>query len=150
VSALVTAVNVGASTVDVLGITVNVSAATRMEDKSDADVSPFRLSDLRVGDFVEVSGGAGAAANSIAAALLERDDPETRVELRGVAEGVSQPNFSILGVAVQTGGGTQFRDTSDATISAATFFSQAPGRLVAVSGTTLNGAIVAGEAELED
>jgi hypothetical protein len=150
VSALVTAVNVGASTVDVLGITVNVSAATRMEDKSDADVSPFRLSDLRVGDFVEVRGGAGAAANSIAAALLERDDPETRVELRGVAEGVSQPNFSILGVAVQTGGGTQFRDTSDATISAATFFSQAPGRLVAVSGTTLNGAIVAGEAELED
>jgi hypothetical protein len=150
VSAPVTAVNVGASTLEVLGITVSISAATRMEDKSDADVSPFRLSDLRVGDFVEVRGGAGAAANSIAAALLERDDPETRVELRGIAEAVTQPDFSILGVTVQTGAGTEFEDENDATISAATFFSQAPGRLVSVSGSTLNGAIVAEEAELED
>jgi uncharacterized protein YggE len=108
------------------------------------------LSDLRVGDFVEVRGGAGAAANSIAAALLERDDPETRVELRGIAEAVTQPDFSILGVTVQTGAGTEFEDENDATISAATFFSQAPGRLVSVSGSTLNGAIVAEEAELED
>jgi hypothetical protein len=150
VSALVTAVNVGASTVDVLGITVSVSVGTRMEDKSDADVSPFRLSDLRVGDFVEVRGGSGATANSIAAALLEREDPDTRVELRGIAEAVTQPDFSILGVTVQTGGGTQYRDAGDAPISAATFFSQASDRLVSVRGTTLNGAIVAEEAELEN
>jgi uncharacterized protein DUF5666 len=150
VSALVTAVNVGASTVDVLGITVSVTAATRMEDKSDADVSPFRLSDLRVGDFVAVRGGPGATADSIAAALLEREDPGTRVELRGVAEAMAQPDFSILGVTVQTEGGTQYRDAGGAPISAATFFSQAPGRLVSVQGTTLNGAIVAEEAELED
>jgi hypothetical protein len=150
VSALVTAVNVGASTVDVLGITVSVSVGTRLEDKSDADVSPFRLSDLRVGDFVEVRGGSGATANSIAAALLEREDPDTRVELRGIAEAVTQPDFSILGVTVQTGGGTQYRDAGDAPISAATFFSQASDRLVSVRGTTLNGAIVAEEAELEN
>jgi hypothetical protein len=121
-----------------------------MEDKSDADVSPFRLSDLRVGDFVEVRGGPGATTNSIAAALLERDDPETGVELRGIAEAVAQPDFSILGVTVQTNAGTDFEDESDAPISAAAFFAQAPGRLVSVSGTTLNGAIVAAEAELEN
>jgi uncharacterized protein DUF5666 len=72
------------------------------------------------------------------------------VELRGVAEAMAQPDFLILGVTVQTEGGTQYRDAGGAPISAATFFSQAPGRLVSVQGTTLNGAIVAEEAELED
>ncbi|HJS21590.1 MAG TPA: DUF5666 domain-containing protein [Steroidobacteraceae bacterium] len=150
VSATVTSVDVAAGTLSVLGITVSVSGATRLEDQSDADVEPFRLADLRVGDFVEVRGGPGATPNSIAAALLEREDPEARVELRGIAEGVAQPNFTILGVTVETDASTEFEDESDAAISAATFFAQAPGRLVSVSGTALNGAIVAEEAELED
>jgi hypothetical protein len=150
VSAPVSAVNAAASTVTVLGITVTVSSATRLEDKSDARLSPFRLSDLRVGDFVEVRGGAGATANSIAAGLLERDDPVTRVRLRGIAESVAQPELSILGVTVQTDGGTEYRDAGDSAISAADFFSQAPGRLVSVQGALLNGALVAGEVELED
>ena len=150
VTATVASVDAGANTLNVLGITISVSAATRIEDKSSADVSPFRLSDLRVGDYVEVRGGPGAGANSIAAALLEREDPENRVELRGAAENVARPDLAILGVTVRTDAGTDFQDENDAAITAGAFFSQAPGRLVSVSGSVLNGAILAEEAELED
>lgn len=150
VSATVTSVDLAASTLTVLGISISVSAATRLEDKSDADVSPFRLSDLRVGDFVEVRGGPGTTANSIAAALLERADPEDRVELRGIAQAVAQPDFAILGVTVQTNAGTEFQDESDAPITAPEFFARAPDRLVTAQGTVLNNVILAEEAELED
>lgn len=150
VRATVDAVNAAANSLTVLGISVSVSGETRFEDKSSADLSPFRLSDVRVGDFVEVRGGPGAGANSIAAALLERDDLETRFELRGIAENVAPPDFQILGVSVRTIGATQFRDVADNAISAATFFAQAPNRLVSVRGTVLNGAIDAEEAELEN
>lgn len=138
------------NTLTVLGISITVSAATRFEDKSDADLSPFRLSDLRVGDFVEVRGGPGATPNSIDAALLERDEPENRVELRGIAENVAQPDFQILGVTVRTDGGTEFQDEADNTISSATFFAAAPNRLVSVDGAAANGGIDADKAELED
>jgi len=150
VRASVDAVSAATNTLTVLEISITISAATRFEDKSNADLSPFRLSDLRVGDFVEVRGGPGATANSIAAALLERDDPENRVELRGIADNVVQPDFQILGVAVRTNGATEFRDEADSPISAATFFVEAPNRLVSVDGSVSNGAIDAEEAELED
>lgn len=150
VSAAVDAISVATNTLTVLGISITVSAATRFEDKSDADLSPFRLSDLRVGDFVEVRGGPGATPNSIDAALLERDEPENRVELRGIAENVAQPDFQILGVTVRTDGGTEFQDEADNTISSATFFAAAPNRLVSVDGAAANGGIDADEAELED
>ncbi len=150
VTASVDAVSTATNTLTVLGISITVSAATRFEDKSGADLSPFRLSDLRVGDFVEVRGGPGATANSIAAVLLEREDPENRVELRGIAENVAQPDFQILGVTVRTDGATQFQDEADNPISAATFFAAAPNRLVNADGSVSNGAIDADEAELED
>lgn len=150
VSANVESVDVAANTLTVLGISISISATTRLEDKSSADVSPFRLSDLRVGDFVEVRGGAGATANSIAAALLEREDPENRVELRGITQSVVPPDFTILGVTVLTNASTEFRDENDAPITAAAFFAQAADRLVSARGTLLNAAIAAEEAELED
>jgi hypothetical protein len=149
VTATVDAVNAATSSLTVLGIAVTINAETRLEDQSSADVSPFRLSDLRVGDYVEIRGGPGTSGNSIAAVLLERDDPENRVELRGIAENVVAPDFRILGVDVRTGGGTSFRDEADNAISAATFFAQAPNRLVDVQGTESNG-VDATEAELED
>jgi len=148
-AAPVDAVNAAGNSLTALGITIQLSSATRMEDKSDADLSPFRIGDLRVGDFVEVRGSTGSVANSINAALLERDDPEDDVELRGPAASVAQPGLAILGVSIVTNGGTAFRDEADAPISGAEFFARAAGRTVKVQGVVVNGAIVADEIELE-
>lgn len=150
VSATVDSVNAPANSLVVLGIAITVGAGARLEDKSQAQVSPFRLTDLRVGDFVEVRGGPGAAANSILAALLERDEPDAEVELRGIAQAVAQPNLTILGVVIVTDAGTDFEDEADAPISATDFFARAPGRRVNAKGLVLNGTIVADEVELED
>jgi hypothetical protein len=150
VLATVESIDAAANSFVVLGVTVTVDASTRFEDKSDLDVSSFRLTDLRVGDFVEVRGGAGAVANTILAALVERDDPENRVELRGAAVNVLAPDFTILGVTVHTTAATEFRDEADAPIAATQFFAQAPDRLVNARGTVAAGTITADEVELEN
>lgn len=140
--------SIGSDRLTVLGIEVRVDTSTRMEDKSDAGVEPFTLQDLAVGDFVEVRGFEDA--DGVKASLLEREDPENTVELRGFVESASSPDFVILGVTIRTDGGTVFRDLNDAVIDSATFFGQADGRLVEADGTLGNGVILAEEVELED
>jgi hypothetical protein len=140
--------DVGTDRITVLGIEVRVTPTTRMEDKSDADVEPFTLEDLSAGDFVEVRGFEDA--QGIVATLLEREDPEDEVELRGFVDSVAEPDLVILGVTIHTDGGTVFRDLNDNAIDAATFFGQAAGRLVEADGTLSNGTILADEVELED
>jgi hypothetical protein len=149
VTATVDSINVAGNSLTVIGIPITVSANTRFEDQSNADVSPFRLSDLRVGDFVEVRGGPGTAPNSIAAELLERDDPDNRVELRGLGANVAQPQFTILTVTVVTNGGTEYRDENDNSITAAQFFAAVANRLVKARGTFAAGQLTAEELELE-
>lgn len=150
VRSTVTAVNAAASTFSILGIPVTVDSKTRFEDQSNADLSPFHLSDLHVGDFAEVRGAAGSAANSILAALVERNDFDADSELRGSAESVSAPDFLVLGVTVHTDGGTEFHDENDQTITSTAFFTAAPAHLVKVKGAVIAGAIVADEVDLEN
>ncbi|MGQ0835597.1 MAG: DUF5666 domain-containing protein, partial [Gammaproteobacteria bacterium] len=102
VSADVGSIVATAGTFTVLGITIQTDTTTRFEDKTDAQVRPFDLAALRVGDFVEVRGSAGSIPNSIAAARVERDDDEDEIELRGPAANVAQPQLTILGVTVMT------------------------------------------------
>jgi len=150
VSATVESINAASNSFVVLGVTVTVDGSTRFEDQSNLDVEPFRLSDLRVGDFVEVRGGAGTAANTILAALVERDEPENRVELRGIAANVATPDLTILGVTVRTHAATDFENEADAPITSTQFFAQAPNRLVNARGTFANGVLTADEVELEN
>ena len=140
--------SIGSDRLTVLGIEVRVDTSTRMEDNSDAEVEPFTLADLAVGDFVEVRGFEDA--EGVKASLLEREDPEDEVELRGFVESASSPEFFILGVTIRTEPGTVFRDLDGTVIDAATFFGQAEGRLVEADGTLGNGVIFAHEVELED
>ena len=126
---------------------------TQMEDKSDADVRSFSIDDIAVGDFLEVRGMEDPdSAGGVLASRLEREDPESEVRLRGPVESVSDPSLVILGVTIETNGGTQFEDISDSPISASDFFGAvAPGVIVqadgVISGTQ---AIVADEVEFED
>jgi hypothetical protein len=148
VSAGIESIDAGAGTFSVLGITIQTHAGTRFEDKTDAQLRPFDLTSLRVGDFVEVRGSPGTAPGSIAAALVEREDAD-RIELRGIAADVAQPQLTILGVTVLTNGNTEFEDEGDNPISSADFFARAPGRLVSVDGRLEGAVLVAREIELE-
>jgi hypothetical protein len=145
---LVESVNAAGSTFVALGATIRTTALTRFEDQSAADLERFSLADLRVGDYVEVR--AYRDATGLVATLLERDDPEPGVELKGPATDVAQPDLRVGGIAVTTGPATEYRDNSGVSITAFAFFAAAPGREVKVRGSMVNNVVLAARAELED
>jgi len=149
VAGLVETINAAGSTLRVAGVNVTTSITTQFEDKSNAQQRPFRLADLRTGDFVEVRGNE-RQGGGLDAFILERDDPESEVTLQGIARNVADPNLVILGVTVMTDAGTQFEDAADQPITRAEFFAQAPDRLVKAEGTLSGTTLIAGELELED
>lgn len=141
------------STVTLLGIPVTVDELTRLEDQSAADLKPFGLADIDVGDFLEVRGSEDPpGSGSVLASRLERDDFEPEVLLQGFVESVSQPDFVILGVTIETDATTQFEDQNDNIITSAEFFARvAAGELVKAKGThTGSNRILAVEVEFED
>jgi hypothetical protein len=148
VEALVESVQAGENTLTVLGITINVTPTTRLEDKTDLDVEPLTLDDIRVGDFVAVRGF--VESGELTATLLERDDDRGEASLRAVVEAVNEPEFTLFGVTVATNNGTQFENLNDAPLTAGQFFDQALGRLVDAKGTLNGGLIQAEEVSLED
>ncbi len=153
VTANADSVNASNNSLVVLGITVNIDAFTRLEDKSDADVRNLTLANINAGDYLEIRGAEfPAGSGTVLASLLEREDPDTEAELRGFVETVSNPDFTILGVTIQTSGSTVFRDVNDNVISSAAFFAQVgPGSLVEAKGTEMaNTTIVATEVEFEN
>lgn len=153
--ALVDDANGATGIVTLLGIDVRVDAATRIEDKW-LDVEPFGVGDINAGDYVEVRGTEDVnGAGDVLASRLERDDPPNvqgeDTELQGFVTAVNQPSFTILGVTIQTNGGTVFRDVNDNVIPSATFFGQANGRLVSAQGfQSAQTVIVADEVELDN
>ena len=151
-TANVDSVNVGSSSLIMLGITISVDALTRLEDKSSADVRPLTLADLNAGDYIEVRGGEfPAGSGEILATILEREDADTEAILQGFVETISDPSFTILGVTIETGGGTIFRDVTDNIISSTEFFNQlAPNSLVKAKGSEVSDTVIsAQEVEFE-
>ncbi|NNF17858.1 MAG: hypothetical protein HKN70_14030 [Gammaproteobacteria bacterium] len=151
VTALVDTVNAAANSLVMLGITVNIDALTRLEDKSDADLDPLTISDLASGDYLEVRGAEnppGSAA--VLAAIVERDDSDDETELQGFVTSISEPAITVLGVTIETGSAV-FRNASDTIISRADFFNQiGVNSLIKASGTeTARQVISADEVEIE-
>ena len=139
---------VSGSQVTLLGITVSVDADAEFEDESPADLQTFSLSDVSVGNYLEVR--AFDDGGTIVATRVERAEDPGDAFLRGLADNVSDPNFTILGITVRTDGGTSFEDDSETSIDASTFFAQAQDRVVEVTGQFVGGEILADEVELED
>lgn len=151
-TANVDSVNASTNSLVVLGITVTVDALTRLEDKSSADVRPLTLADINAGDYIEVRGGEfPAGSGDILATILEREDADTEAILQGFVETISDPSFTILGVTIQTSGGTIFRDVNDGVISSTEFFNQlAPNSLVKAKGSESSDTVItADEVEFE-
>lgn len=153
VTALVDSVDAANDSLVILGITIDIDAMTRLEDKSDADVRPLNIDDLSPGDYLEVRGGERPTGSGrVLANILEREDVATETELQGFVTNVNEPSFTILGVTIQTDGATEFRDVDDTPIAAAEFFNRAAaGTLVKAKGIESSSTtLVADEVELED
>ncbi len=155
IATYVDSVNPAGGRLVVLGVTVQIDANTRLEDQSEADVREFSLADIVGGgntDFIEIRGVA-QPNNTVRATLLQRQEPDDQGELRGPLASLNFPDFSILGVVVQTYGFTLFEDGD---IDRTEFF----GGAVAVDdelevkfSPNLSGAstpILAEEVEIED
>jgi hypothetical protein len=151
IEARVDSVDAAANRLVVLGIDVTVNANTRVEDKGDQPVPNFNLGSIVAGDFVEVRGSElPAESNDVVASRLERRRAEEEVRLRGVVDSASAPSFTILGVTIQTNGGTQFESSSDGTLSADDFFSEAVGLSVVAKCTVSGGVFTSRDVEFEN
>lgn len=130
----VTVTDATSGTVTVLGITFAVNADTRKEDEVGHN-HYFSLSDVRVGDWLEVAAFQDPADPvKWIAGKLEKVNTGTQAEIAGLAEQLASPNFEVGGVAVATTDTTSFRNGNVAA-TAADFFALAGTVKVAVEGT---------------
>lgn len=143
----VTAVASANGTLNVMGAPVQVSSSTSFEDRSSERIRQFRLTDIRSGDYVEVRGTVGPSGTMIAT-LVQRNRPEQRVYVQGVARELAAPQFRVLGIRVLTDSGTSFPGLGGGNRGAENFFSQAAEQQVNVRGALNGDAIVADQVRL--
>lgn len=155
IEARVQAIDLDAGLVTLLGIDVQLTSKTRFEDFSLAQALPFRAEDIRVGDYLNVTGVPAADPGAdVVATKVEREDEDDAndVSLQGFVESLAQPDLVILGVTVQTSATTEFelRDNDDAT-QAEFFGAIQVGELVDVDGIQVSDTVIlADKAEQED
>jgi len=142
VEALVESVDPAGGSLVVLGITIRTDASTSFEDQSPAELQPFGLQDIGVGDPVKVRGiEEDGAPGTLLATRVQRTESLEELEIRGIATDVAEPQFAVLGQTVLTDAQTDI-DTD--------FFATADGRLVHVEGDTATGSFLAEKAEIKD
>jgi len=113
-------------------VTVEVTSRTTLEDSTDVIEQPS-LSDFNVGDFVQIRGFQDATG--VVATEIHRDSPDN-VVLQGSVDSFdsSAGSITVLGITFFTDAGTQFRDSSESTVTSSIFYSSlAPGELVRIS-----------------
>jgi hypothetical protein len=140
------------SKLQVLGVTVNVDANTRFEDRSSAQVQMFTLADVTDGDTLEVRGYENpAGSGQVLATRLERLPPSTTVELRGPYMATTPPQFTILGVVVDASGASfgHGEDGDSHGMASGDFYTQAVGKIVEVRGSLSGTSVSATEVRIE-
>lgn len=146
IEAMVDNVDTAAGRVTLLGIAVEINDETRMEDDTDAQVRPFTIDDINVGDWLEVKGHEDEpGSNIVTATRVERDDADDEALIQGYATDVVNPSFRILGLDIDTDGNTEFGDTGSGD-----FFATAEGELVEVDGNLNGTRFLATKVEFED
>jgi Domain of unknown function (DUF5666) len=159
-SGVVDSVAVVGNTLSVLGVNVATGPSTEMADKSSQHLRLFGLNDVHLGDYVEIHGTQGQNG-TVAAATLERLDPQSRSYLQGPASqgtaisvpllgvNVGLPSLSVLGVPVATNGQTLMSGLNGLKIDLASLLSQAPSHVVKVSGTYSGGVLTADHMQIQ-
>jgi hypothetical protein len=134
-----------AGTLTVLGVQITVNSSTRLEDKSSAAVEMFSLSNISVGDTVEVRGfESPAGSGKLVATRLDREAASTEVEVSGPFAAGTSPKFTVFGITVDASSAT-LEGSDGATLTLANFLTQAVGQSVEVRGQ-LSGMIVTASA----
>jgi len=144
----VTAVDTTAGTLTVLGVEITVTSSTRLEDRSSAQVEMFSLSNISVGDTVDVRGfESPAGSGKLVATRLDRQPASTEVEVSGTFTAGTSPQFIVFGITVDASAAT-LRDAGGATLTLADFLTQAVGQNVEVSGQLSGMIVTASEARI--
>jgi hypothetical protein len=119
----------------VLGVSVTITARTRLEDRSPAHLRNLAFADLHTGDNVAVFGFEDpAGSGKITALRLARIGTTTVTAIAGFYSATTAPQFKVLGVTINAANAT-FYLNRDTTLTSASFFAQAAGRRVAVIGS---------------
>lgn len=153
----VAAIDAAQNRITVFAVTGTVGVRTTWDDSSQARARPFNLGLLRTGDYVEIR-GSEQASGAVAVDSLERRDPNSRIELRGLAKNVdvAQQRLTLLGVPVRLAAGAQCRDRADQAIACGALFTQLTATSVVSArdgngtASTPAGGLIADRVELEN
>ena len=150
----VQAVDLDLSTVTVLDVVFEISNQTKMKDESDRGERFFDLTDLTVGDFVEIKGFIDNKGHNIATKMKrenENEDDEHETKLKGTVSNIIDFSFDIVGVNVISNENTLFEGTDGDDVTQATFFEQLlDDMLVEVKGQIVDDIFVAFKVEIEE
>lgn len=141
-----------ASTLAILGVTIDLSQVQEFDDSRD-DVEPFGVADIMIGDYLEVRGN--SSGDLVIANEVERDDDDD-TRLRGPADDVDAEagTLGILGVSITTSASTQYRGFSDEALTADAFFAALAGGQTLVdaqwNGTVTDTSVAVRELSMED
>jgi hypothetical protein len=149
----VTAVDSTNHLVTVLGVTVTADTTTRFEDRSSANVQTFTLSNVNVGDTVEIRGYENPiGSGKVQATRLERvpaANPTGSVMLRGAFTAATAPMFKILGITVDATNATFGSVEGGQAPTITTFFTLAVGQTVDVRGTFAGTTVTATDVRID-
>jgi len=145
----VTALDATAGTLTVLGVQITVTATTRFEDKSSTQMEKFNLSNIMVGDTVDVRGfESPAGSGKVVASRIERVPASTTVAVSGPFTAGTSPDFTVLGITIDASAAA-IKGPGDMTLTLADFFTQAVGHRVEVSGTLSGMTVMASEIHID-
>lgn len=115
-------VNTADNTVTLLGITVNISSTTDMQDKR-GQTPAFSLADIGDDDYLEIRGYIGANQTFIASEL-RRESNDSKVEIRGPvsAKDPVAGSVTFLGVTVNTNTHTELEGLNSEQLTSSQFF----------------------------
>ena len=130
------------------GVTITFAATSQLQDKSAARVKNLKVSDLRVGDRLEIRGDQVDEA-VVVVDRLDRTRANPLVTVGARALSIAAPRFTLLDTLVQTNASTAYVDENGAPITAEAFFARAPGHKISVTGTAVANVITATIARIE-
>ena len=133
----------------VLGVQIELAPMARFEDNSSLKLERFSLTDLAVGDTVQLRGAevVTAGVSKIIASRLERVGATAEVRINGNVSAAASPQFTVVGLNIQTNATTVFR-TDGATKTATEFFAAALNKNVEVKATVAGTVVTASEVSL--
>ncbi|MBL4911100.1 MAG: hypothetical protein JKX78_13930 [Alteromonadaceae bacterium] len=141
-------------TLTVLGVNFTVDDQTKMRDESDTGIRFFDLTNVAVGDFVEVKGFVDSNGVNFATKLERKNEnANTDRELKGTVSNINTTdfNFTLVDVAINTTDTTIFEDINGDNASQSVFFAQlVDGMRIEVKGSVTNGVFTASKVKIEE